>query len=42
MFDKRITDSDKFLDLPKVSFIVVTHNFENFVCDSLMSIKNQN
>ena len=30
-----------FLKLPKVSFIVVTHNFENFVCDSLMSIKNQ-
>ncbi|MBQ8887771.1 MAG: glycosyltransferase [Candidatus Gastranaerophilales bacterium] len=32
---------EDFLNLPKVSFIVVTHNFENFVCDSLMSIKNQ-
>ena len=32
---------EDFLKLPKVSFIVVTHNFENFVCDSLMSIKNQ-
>ena len=32
---------EDFLNLPKVSFIVVTHNFENFVCDSLMSVKNQ-
>ena len=32
---------EDFLKLPKVSFIIVTHNFENFVCDSLMSIKNQ-
>ena len=32
---------EDFLNLPKVSFIVVTHNFENFVCDSLNSIKNQ-
>lgn len=32
---------DDFLNLPKVSFIVITHNFENFVCDCLMSIKNQ-
>lgn len=32
---------EDFLNLPKVSFIVVTHNFENFVCDCLMSIKNQ-
>ena len=30
-----------FLNLPKVSFIVITHNFENFVCDCLSSIKNQ-
>ena len=30
-----------FLNLPKVSFIVITHNFENFVCDCLNSIKNQ-
>lgn len=32
---------EDFLNLPKVSFIVVTHNFSNFVCDCLMSIKNQ-
>ena len=32
---------ENFLNLPKVSFIVVTHNFENFVCDTLISIKNQ-
>ncbi len=32
---------EDFLNLPKVSFIVITHNFENFVCDCLMSIKNQ-
>ena len=32
---------EKFLQLPKVSFIVVTHNFEKFVCDCLNSIKNQ-
>lgn len=32
---------EDFLNLPKVSFIVVTHNFEHFVCDSLMSVKNQ-
>ena len=32
---------EDFLKLPKVSFIVITHNFENFVCDCLTSIKNQ-
>ncbi len=32
---------ENFLNLPKVSFIVVTHNFEQFVCDCLVSIKNQ-
>ncbi len=32
---------EDFLNLPKVSFIVITHNFENFVCDCLKSIKNQ-
>lgn len=32
---------EDFLNLPKVSFIVVTHNFSRFVCDCLMSIKNQ-
>lgn len=32
---------EDFLNLPKVSFIVITHNFENFVCDCLNSIKNQ-
>lgn len=32
---------EKFLQLPKVSFIVITHNFEKFVCDCLSSIKNQ-
>lgn len=32
---------EDFLNLPKVSFIVITHNFENFVCDCLISIKNQ-
>lgn len=31
----------EFLDLPKVSFIVITHNFSKFVCDCLNSIKNQ-
>ena len=31
----------EFLNLPKVSFIVITHNFSDFVCDCLMSIKNQ-
>ena len=30
-----------FLNLPKVSFIVITHNFTDFVCDCLNSIKNQ-
>lgn len=30
-----------FLNLPKVSFIVITHNFNDFVCDCLNSIKNQ-
>jgi glycosyltransferase involved in cell wall biosynthesis len=32
---------ENFLNLPKVSFIVITHNFEDFVCDCLNSIKNQ-
>ncbi len=32
---------EDFLKLPKVSFIVITHNFEKFVCDCLTSIKNQ-
>lgn len=32
---------EDILSLPKVSFIVVTHNFSEFVCDSLNSIKNQ-
>ena len=32
---------EDFLKLPKVSFIVITHNFESFVCDCLNSIKNQ-
>lgn len=32
---------EKFLQLPKVSFIVITHNFEQFVCDCLNSIKKQ-
>ncbi len=32
---------EDILNLPKISFIVVTHNFSNFVCDSLNSIKNQ-
>ena len=32
---------EDFLNLPKVSFIVITHNFENFVCDCLNSIKKQ-
>ncbi len=32
---------EKFLNLPKVSFIVITHNFSQFVCDCLNSIKNQ-
>lgn len=32
---------EKFLNLPKVSFIVITHNFSDFVCDCLNSIKNQ-
>ena len=32
---------EKFLNLPKVTFIVITHNFQNFVCDCLNSIKNQ-
>lgn len=32
---------EEFLNLPKVSFIVITHNFSNFVCDCLNSIKNQ-
>lgn len=32
---------DDVLNLPKVSFIVITHNFSNFVCDCLTSIKNQ-
>ena len=31
----------EFLNLPKLSFIVITHNFERFVCDCLNSIKNQ-
>ncbi len=31
----------EFLNLPKVSFIVITHNFSNFVSDCLNSIKNQ-
>lgn len=30
-----------FLNLPKVSFIVITHNFADFVCDCLNSVKNQ-
>ena len=32
---------DNLLELPKVSFIVITHNFSDFVCDCLESIKNQ-
>lgn len=32
---------EDFLNLPKVSFIVITHNFSKFVCDCLNSIKNQ-
>ena len=32
---------EDFLKLPKVSFIVITHNFEKFVGDCLNSIKNQ-
>ena len=32
---------EDFLKLPKVSFIVITHNFEKYVCDCLNSIKNQ-
>lgn len=32
---------EDFLNLPKVSFIVITHNFSNFVSDCLESIKNQ-
>lgn len=32
---------EDFLKLPKVSFIVITHNFESFVYDCLASIKNQ-
>lgn len=32
---------EDFLNLPKVSFIVITHNFSDFVCDCLNSIKNQ-
>ncbi len=32
---------EKILNLPKVSFIVITHNFSQFVCDCLKSIKNQ-
>ena len=32
---------EEILNLPKVSFIVITHNFSQFVCDCLNSIKNQ-
>ncbi len=32
---------EDFLNLPKVSFIVITHNFSQFVEDCLNSIKNQ-
>lgn len=32
---------EDFLNLPKVSFVVMTHNFTNFVEDCLNSIKNQ-
>ncbi len=32
---------EEFLNLPKVSFIVITHNFSNFIFDCLNSIKNQ-
>lgn len=32
---------ETLFDLPKVSFIVITHNFSQFVCDCLNSIKNQ-
>ncbi len=32
---------EDFLNLPKVSFIVITHNFSRFVEDCLNSIKNQ-
>lgn len=32
---------EDFLNLPKVSFIVITHNFSKFVCDCLNSIKKQ-
>ncbi len=32
---------EDFLNLPKISFIVITHNFSDFVCDCLNSIKNQ-
>ena len=31
---------EKILNLPKVSFIVITHNFEKYVTDCLESIKN--
>ena len=32
---------ENILNLPKVSFIVITHNFSRFVTDCLNSIKNQ-
>ncbi len=32
---------ENFLNLPKVSFIVITHNFSRFVEDCLKSIRNQ-
>ena len=32
---------ENILNLPKVSFIVITHNFSQFVCDCLNSIRNQ-
>lgn len=32
---------EKFLKLPKVSFIVISHNFEKFILDCLNSIKEQ-
>ena len=32
---------ENFLNLPKVSFVVITHNFSRFVTDCLNSIKNQ-
>lgn len=32
---------DKLLNLPKISFVVISHNFESYILDCLNSIKNQ-